>query len=652
MKGLSINGVWARLARSRMASRVAESLGGKEAQEALLAQAGYPGQPAGLAARLMVEVGRALPLALDAASLRGFGAVLAGEEVMAAARAEALSRYPGGKGPPLPASQVRLSPEEEAALWPWTSGQRAARLARAFALTRDADLAQAAVQSLAEFCAHNPPLMGPGWADEQATAIRVVNWLWCLRFLDDPATLPPETLLELLVQMQVAGQLLAEALRSASGPAPLQAGPAAALLHLGRGLGFLPEAAAWLDLGAARLGPALRSWSRSSASSPSPPPPSSAPSPPMPPPAMATTWAPVMLEWGGLGLWLAQKAGLAPEGVVAGLRTLGPLVRAMAPPWGAGLAWGWSPAVSVLGLDQGRVDPATGAANLAAVLLTDPDLRAGRVMDERLYWLYGRPAAEQLRQLAGGAPPPAQELPPAGLAVLCGRTAGRRVSLWLRTAPHKADPPAGSVWSAQALALGLCLDGRGLLVPPGPAGSGPLARHLSSRAAFNAVRLDGAEPRGGAVVLEALEEDERSAFVAASYDGYAHLPDPVRLRRRLFLDKTAGLVQVVDQVQAEGEHDCEVLFHLPAGCQVEQAGGGALWLGGPWGRVLMRPEPKAAVEVVIGRSKPPLGWLAGQGGVGGGGGEVQAAPVVRLYARVVGSARLTTSLVLAPGPAP
>jgi len=36
-----------------------------------------------------------------------------------------------------------------------------------------------------------------------------------------------------------------------------------------------------------------------------------------------------------------------------------------------------------------------------------------------------------------------------------------------------------------------------------------------------------------------------------------------------------------------------------------------------------------------------LGWRAD------GAGRVQAAPVVRLYARVVGSARLTTSLVLA-----
>ncbi len=630
MKGINIKNVWERLSRSRMTGQVAETLGGAEAREALLSQAGYQGQAAGLAARLMVEISRALPLALDQDSLRGFGAELNGKEIMAAARAEALTRYPRPKGKPQPASQVSLSPEDQAALWPWISGQRMARLARAFALTGDVDLAQAAAKSLTEFCEHNPPLMGPGWADEQTTAIRMVNWLWCLRFLNDPAAIPQDTLVSLLLQMQVAGQLLAEALTSAPETAPMQAmqvGPAGALIHLGCCLEFLPEAAGWLQTGTAHLGPALAAWGQSG-------------------PPRATSWAPVMLEWGGLSLWLCQKAGKdQPAGLVAGLRTLGPVVRAMAPPWGAGvsggagLAWGWSPASAVLGLDQGRVDAATGAANLAGMLLTDPDLRAGRVMDERLYWLYGKPAYEKLRQLAGGGPPPAKVLPAADLAVLACRGKGRRISLWLRTAPQ-VQTVSGQSWEAQALSMGLCLDGQGLLVTPGPAGSGPLAKHLNSRAAFNAVSIDGQEPRGGLVSLEALEEDQRSAFVAASYDGYGHLGDPVSLRRRLFMDKTAGLVQVVDQVQAQDKHDCEVFFHLPAGAEVEDNGEGAFIISGPWGKVMLRPDEKATVDVVSGRDSPPLGWLADEVG------RMKAAPVVRLYARVVGSARLTTSLVL------
>lgn len=620
---VNIKNVWQRISSSRMTGQVTETLGGAEAREALLSQAGYQGQPGGLAARLMVEVSRALPLALDAATVRGFGSQLNGAEIMAFARAEALSNYPRLKGAPQPASQVSLTPEQQAALWPWISGQRMARLARAFAITGDVDLAQTAAKSLTEFCTHNPPLMGPGWADEQASAIRMVNWLWCLRFLNDPAVIPQDTVVSLLLQMQVAGQLLAETLSAAPESAPMQAGPAGALLHLGCCLSFLPEAAEWLQIGSARLGPALAAWARPGA-------------------PLATSWAPVMLEWGGLSLWLSQKAGQEqPAGLVAGLRTLGPVVRAMAPPWGSGLCWGWSPATSVLGLDNGRVDTASGAANLAGMLLTDPDLRAGRVLDERLYWLYGKPAYEKLRQLAGGPPPPAKVLPAADLAVLSSRGKGRRMSLWLRLAPQIRETVSQPIWQAQALSMGLCLDGQGLLVTPGPAGTGPLAKHINSRSAFNTVCIDGVEPIGGVVSLEALEEDERTAFVAASFDGYAHLDDPVNLRRRLFIDRNAALVQVVDQVQAEGEHDCEVFFHLPPEAEVTGSGDNSLIVSGPWGKILLRPDEKAAVEIVSGRANPPLGWLADEVG------RVKAAPVVRLHARVVGSARLTTSLALA-----
>ncbi|MFH2114007.1 MAG: hypothetical protein ABIJ86_05825, partial [Spirochaetota bacterium] len=107
---MNLKSVWERLARSRMSGQVAESLGGTEAREALMSQAGYQGQPGGLAARLMVEVARALPLALDPASQRGFGAVLPGAELMALIRAEAHSRYRAPKGGPQPASQINLSP--------------------------------------------------------------------------------------------------------------------------------------------------------------------------------------------------------------------------------------------------------------------------------------------------------------------------------------------------------------------------------------------------------------------------------------------------------------------------------------------------------------------------------------------------------------
>jgi hypothetical protein len=154
--------------------------------------------------------------------------------------------------------------------------------------------------------------------------------------------------------------------------------------------------------------------------------------------------------------------------------------------------------------------------------------------------------------------------------------------------------------------------------------------------------VDEAEPRGGGVALESLESGARHLFIAASFDGYAHLPDPVILRRRVYLDLAQGLISLVDQVQAQGRHLCEIFFRLPVGAQVQALGDGSLLMEGSFGRVFLRPEAKAHVSLLLGRSNPTLGWVATRLG------QVVPAPVVRIQALVEGNARLTTVLALAP----
>ncbi|CAO0820204.1 hypothetical protein DFAR_1430018 [Desulfarculales bacterium] len=112
--------------------------------------------------------------------------------------------------------------------------------------------------------------------------------------------------------------------------------------------------------------------------------------------------------------------------------------------------------------------------------------------------------------MARGCPPPPLEAPGVGLGGLAAEIGGRKVNVALCLT---AGPD-----SAAALSLCLSQGGQAILLPPGPAGSEPLAPHLRGR-------VDEAEPRGGRV---ALESGPRHCFLAASYDGYAHLPDPCR----------------------------------------------------------------------------------------------------------------------------
>lgn len=615
-------GLWSRLGRSRLAARVAEDLGGDKAQAELLRLTGYAGQPEGLAVRVAADLAARLPLRLTPDALRAFGRFFPGPELMEAARreAEAGLAEPGGQAI-TPASQLRLTPEEEASWLPWTSGQRFLRLARAFAVSGDGELAEAAWEQLGNFCRHNPPLMGPGWTSGALVAMRAVNWLWGLRFLAGTGGLagldPVRGPLPLaLVHLRLTGQVMAQEMEAGGGVEPTAA--ASALLHLGWGLPCLPEAGAWAQAGRLGLGPALAAWGEE--------PRGRGPLP----------WAEAVAaaEWGGLGLWLGSAARLETPGAVEGVRRLGALARGLAPPWGGGALWGWSVCAPVLGLGGPAARAATGAANLAACLLTAPELRAGRELDERLFWTLGPAAAEKLRQLAGGQAPGVGHWPGAGLVCLCAAGAGRKAGIHL----NASSKPA------LALALDLHLEGRPLLVAPGPAGIGPLGPHLASRKAHSSVIIDRREPRaGGEVVLEALERGPRHLFAALAYDGYAGLKDPVRLRRRVFLDLEGGLVNIVDQVQAEGQHICEVLFHLPPETRVEPAGQGSFLLSGPFGQALFKPEPKAKVTLITGRSNPPLGWHALDLAT------VTPAPVLRVRAAVVGNARLTNVIALTSG---
>ncbi len=611
---------WERLTGGDAVAEVSQELGGQPAWERLLTRAGYAGQPQGFMVRFGDDLHRALPLRLDRDSRLALAEHLEVHPLVMAARAQAATGYPSGETP-RPASQLEMSPEKTAALWPWLSGQGFLRLCRSCFLSGDEELGHAAQAHLDQVCAANPPLMGPAWTTAELLALRAVNWLWGLRFLGTLHDLDQQLLGRVVVHLEVIAQTLMQALDDQGTEAePEGAAPAAALMHLGRALVCLPEAAEWLAAGARGLGPALLAWDR--------------PGPRRPTAALAAA-----CEWGGLGLWAGGGAGVELPGVVGGLTKLAAICRALAPPWGAGSYWGWHPGAPVLGFAPRPESPFTGPANLAAVLLNEPDLRARREMDERLYWLFGPGAAERLRQLAGGRDPRPLEAPGAGLVLACGRSQGRRLGLALRLG---ADDQSDQQAAAEALDLALTLEGRSILLTPGPAGSGPLDGHLRQRAAHNPPRLDETEPQPGVVSLEALEASADHLFLAASQQAYGNLSDPASLRRRVYVDLKRGIVDVIDQIQARGRHLVEVCYRLPPGTRVRALEDGLLALEGSWGRGLLRPEPTAKASLLQGRSQPPLGWRAVELG------QVEPAPVVRVRALVEGDARLTTAFLLPP----
>lgn len=594
----------ARFTRQGTINKVREELTGSKARVRFAARCGYPGQPQALMQRLHARLQEILPLFTSPSQLALFGKIFDGRKLMEDTRQEALN-FPSGEAGP-------------AELWPWQSGQAGLRLARAARLTGEGEFSRGFARWLDALLAALRNPTGPSWQDNRMMSTRALNLLFSLRFTDNPHKLPPDTCVDVILHLYLAGQILEQELNDNPETQPEQAQAAGALLFLGSSLDFLPEAEHWLKLGTERLGPALLAHGNGRA-------------------LYSIGQLDCALMWGCLGLWMGRRQQLVMPELIAAIHKLAGWLRSLSPPWlkhshAADQHWG---PLNFSSQNAGEV------ANLAALLMTDPALRGPRQTSELLFWLLGPDVEENLRKLAGGRAPGAVDLPSAGLSGLCANWRRRALGIWLTTGP-RAGQSQNHAPINHSLSLFIFRQGHPLLQTPIPASRGSLANYLKSRQATNAVVIDNHPPVGGLVEVEGLEHNAAHLFMAASYSGYQHLADPVLIRRRVFMDNSAGVIHIVDQIQGKQQHLCSLYFHFPPQAIVSKAprGGFIIELDGEqwW----FKSDVKAQVSLVRGQVEPPLGWaLAGAN-------SMLPSPTILMQAQIVGSARLNNSLALLP----
>lgn len=134
---------------------------------------------------------------------------------------------------------------------------------------------------------------------------------------------------------------------------------------------------------------------------------------------------------------------------------------------------------------------------------------------------------------------------------------------------------------ADALALLLSLGGTPVLVDRGTYcyNSAPAARrYFRSTLAHNTVTVDG-QPQseyGGPFLwlrkaqcrLLRFAGDDRAAEFEGEHDGYLHLADPLRHRRRVLWDADGARLAVTDILDCHAAHDIAIAWHFAAHCQV------------------------------------------------------------------------------------
>jgi hypothetical protein len=281
-------------------------------------------------------------------------------------------------------------------------------------------------------------------------------------------------------------------------------------------------------------------------------------------------------------------------------------------------------------------------ANCAAILLSSPELRGPRQVGELLFWLYGAEVKERLRQLAGGEAPGALDMAALGLTALSTRWRRRSLSVWLASGPRQSRRPDLPAPAKHPLSIFIFRQGAPLLSVPGPIHKGPLADYVQSRQAANAMVVDDQPLQNALTELEALEKRSQHLFMAASCDGYSHLPDPVMIRRRVFVDESAKLINIVDQVQSGGEHNLRIYFHFPPHARVNKAPGSGYIITVKNEKWWFKSEVRASISLVSAQADPPLGWSAGTANA------ILPSPTLALSAAIIGNTRLSCSLALLP----
>jgi len=273
----------------------------------------------------------------------------------------------------------------------------------------------------------------------------------------------------------------------------------------------------------------------------------------------------------------------------------------------------------VLDFGDGSHD-VTAACELADVLFSGK----GASASEAGYWLLGRDVVETSSSRRSNGTEDSlssRGFRETGHYLLQSGRGDGRISVQVDCAPLGLGSIAAH-GHADALALTVRLGGLLMLVDPGtfdyytePDWRNGF-RHTRSH---NTVCIDDTNQsellgaflwgRQAKAVCDDWKDDAEVTFLRGHHDGYLALPDPVKVQRAFWLDKGRRVLDIEDDLEGAGEHECAAGFHFHPECHVTVAGG--LVIAEREGRTLRLSLPEGVqTEVYRGDSKTMLGWFS------------------------------------------
>jgi hypothetical protein len=280
-----------------------------------------------------------------------------------------------------------------------------------------------------------------------------------------------------------------------------------------------------------------------------------------------------------------------------------------------------------------------GVLNLGAVLFKDGAFRFGMGENrEDVFWWLGPEGWRAWETLPAAEPPRSAAFPDGGYFVL--REAWRPEALWVffdcghvGMGDWPDEVSVGTHGHSDLLTFGLAAGGETFLTDIGSytyTGSRPWHDYFRSARGHNVLLVDG-QDQSVLTTTWAMRERARprdvawrfspdADFVTGAHDGYRRLSPPVLHRRSLLLLRAERRVIIRDDLEGDGGHAVEALFHAMPAVRVLPAGRPGSWkLIGRRASVSMmflaeglrqgQPRPLSA-RVARGETDPIDGWYA------------------------------------------
>jgi hypothetical protein len=154
--------------------------------------------------------------------------------------------------------------------------------------------------------------------------------------------------------------------------------------------------------------------------------------------------------------------------------------------------------------------------------------------------------------------------------------------------------------------------------------------------------------RPALVTVHRWLDHDRWRVCEASHDGFLRLPGAIRHRRRIVLADGPYCV-LVDDLEGNGHHTVDVLFHLPADttAEIDATTGACRVTDGEQRGLAVTPlSPDWAADVVTAATDPIQGWVASRSG------ERVPAPVLRYRRSSPAPVRFAAAVVPFRGASP